>query len=214
MHRQRGSGNSRRHLPPCSSLPCHRPIPVARKPCLMQSLAASRSAGPPGTQLATTSRESSRPSRWRRGRAHRPEAPAMIVKIAPNDKGNPPGKLADAELHFTEGVPRRSQADRVRGLGAAQRRRPQRHVPRAPVLGQRRAAELRAAPARRRRIAAQERLRELILQAYEAHEARSGDPGRRPRGPAAGRTRACVGLGGQASGELGAQEARPSRRRR
>src|SRR5688572_27545637 len=28
---------------------------------------------------------------------------AVIVKIAPNDKGNPPGKLADAELHFTEG---------------------------------------------------------------------------------------------------------------
>src|SRR5687767_6960667 len=28
----------------------------------------------------------------------------MIVKITPNDKGNPPGKLADAELQFTEGV--------------------------------------------------------------------------------------------------------------
>lgn len=28
----------------------------------------------------------------------------MIVKITPNDKNNPPGKLADAELHFTEGV--------------------------------------------------------------------------------------------------------------
>ena len=27
----------------------------------------------------------------------------MIVKILPNDKGNPLGKLADAELHFTEG---------------------------------------------------------------------------------------------------------------
>ena len=27
----------------------------------------------------------------------------MIVKIVPNNKGNPPGKLADAELHFTEG---------------------------------------------------------------------------------------------------------------
>ena len=24
----------------------------------------------------------------------------MTVKITPNDKGNPPGKLADAELHF------------------------------------------------------------------------------------------------------------------
>jgi len=27
----------------------------------------------------------------------------MTVKITPNDKGNPPGKLADAELHFAEG---------------------------------------------------------------------------------------------------------------
>src|ERR1700755_3084412 len=27
----------------------------------------------------------------------------MTIKIAPNDKGNPPGKLADAELHFDEG---------------------------------------------------------------------------------------------------------------
>lgn len=27
----------------------------------------------------------------------------MIIRIVPNDKGNPPGKLADAELHFTDG---------------------------------------------------------------------------------------------------------------
>lgn len=27
----------------------------------------------------------------------------MIVHFTPNDKGNPPGKLADAELHFTDG---------------------------------------------------------------------------------------------------------------
>ena len=27
----------------------------------------------------------------------------MTVKSTPNDKGNPPGKLADAELHFTDG---------------------------------------------------------------------------------------------------------------
>ena len=27
----------------------------------------------------------------------------MTVKITPNDRGNPPGKLADAEMHFTEG---------------------------------------------------------------------------------------------------------------
>src|SRR5258708_19544062 len=28
----------------------------------------------------------------------------MVVKIIANDKANLPGKLADAELHFTEGV--------------------------------------------------------------------------------------------------------------
>ena len=29
---------------------------------------------------------------------------STVVKIVPNEKGNPPGKLADAELHFTDGV--------------------------------------------------------------------------------------------------------------
>lgn len=28
----------------------------------------------------------------------------MVVKITPYDKGNPHGKLAEAELHFTEGM--------------------------------------------------------------------------------------------------------------
>ena len=27
----------------------------------------------------------------------------MTVKITPNDRGNPPGKLAEAELHFIDG---------------------------------------------------------------------------------------------------------------
>ena len=27
----------------------------------------------------------------------------MVVRIVPNDNGNPPGKLADAELHFSDG---------------------------------------------------------------------------------------------------------------
>jgi hypothetical protein len=29
--------------------------------------------------------------------------PDMVIKIVPNDKGNPSGKLADAELHFDAG---------------------------------------------------------------------------------------------------------------
>jgi hypothetical protein len=28
---------------------------------------------------------------------------SLTAKIVPNDKGNPAGKLADAELHFTDG---------------------------------------------------------------------------------------------------------------
>ncbi len=28
---------------------------------------------------------------------------SIVVKITPNEKGNPPGKLAEAELHFTSG---------------------------------------------------------------------------------------------------------------
>jgi len=28
----------------------------------------------------------------------------VTVTLVPNDKGNPPGKLADAELHFTDGA--------------------------------------------------------------------------------------------------------------
>src|SRR5437660_12447530 len=31
------------------------------------------------------------------------ESVIVTIKITPNDKGNPPGKLADAELHFSEG---------------------------------------------------------------------------------------------------------------
>ncbi len=27
----------------------------------------------------------------------------MTIRITPNDRGNPPGKLADAEVHFSEG---------------------------------------------------------------------------------------------------------------
>ncbi len=94
----------------------------------------------------------------------------MIVKIAPNDKGNPPGKLADAELHFTEGT-----LDGLKLIGFAiwERRNgggrnvtfPARQY---SVNGERRSFSL------LRPIvdaAAQERLRDFILQAYGDHEA-------------------------------------------
>ena len=35
--------------------------------------------------------------------ARREEEDTITVKIIPNDKGNPPGTLVDAELHFTDG---------------------------------------------------------------------------------------------------------------
>jgi hypothetical protein len=36
----------------------------------------------------------------------------MTIKITPNDKGNPPGKLADIELHFTDPTCPACQGDR------------------------------------------------------------------------------------------------------
>src|SRR6188472_2185820 len=49
--------------------------------------------------LLSRSRNESRPLRS----ADDQGACCMTIKITPNDKGNPPGKLADAELHFSEG---------------------------------------------------------------------------------------------------------------
>jgi hypothetical protein len=46
----------------------------------------------------------------------------MVVKITQNDKNNPPGKLADAELHFTEGV-----LDGLKLIGFAVWERKQQH---------------------------------------------------------------------------------------
>ncbi|MBP1604222.1 MAG: hypothetical protein H6Q09_1394 [Acidobacteria bacterium] len=99
----------------------------------------------------------------------------MIVKIAPNDKGNPPGKLADAELHFTEGA-----LDGLKLIGFAvwERRNgggrnvtfPARQY---SVNGERRSFALLRPVVD---ASAQERLRELILQAYEAHEAEAAIP--------------------------------------
>ena len=99
----------------------------------------------------------------------------MIVKIAPNDKGNPPGKLADAELHFTEGA-----LDGLKLIGFAvwERRNgggrnvtfPARQY---SVNGERRSFALLRPVVD---ASAQERLRELILQAYEAHETEAAIP--------------------------------------
>ncbi len=93
----------------------------------------------------------------------------MVVKISRNDKGNPPGKLAEAELHFTEGV---LDGLKLIGFGVWERRNgagrnvtfPARQY---SVNGERRSFAL------LRPIVdagAQERVRDLILQAYSEQE--------------------------------------------
>ncbi len=93
----------------------------------------------------------------------------MVVKISRNDKGNPPGKLADAELHFTEGV---LDGLKLIGFSVWEKRNfggrnvtfPARQY---SVNGERRSFAL------LRPIvdaSAQERVRELILQAYAEQE--------------------------------------------
>lgn len=93
----------------------------------------------------------------------------MMVKIVSNDKGNPPGKLADAELHFGEGP---LDGLKLIGFGIWERRGgtgrnvtfPARQY---SVNGERRSFAL------LRPIVdamAQDRIRDLVLQAYAAHE--------------------------------------------
>ena len=93
----------------------------------------------------------------------------MVVKIAPNDKGAPPGKLADAELHFTDGV---LEGLRLIGFAIWERRSgggrnvtfPARQY---SVNGERRSFALLRPLVD---STAQDRLRDLILQAYTEFE--------------------------------------------
>lgn len=93
----------------------------------------------------------------------------MTIKILPNDKGNPPGKLADAELHFLEGP---FEGLKLIGFAIWERKGgPGRNVTfparQYSVNGERRSFAL------LRPIAdttAQSKLRELILQAYAEFE--------------------------------------------
>ena len=97
----------------------------------------------------------------------------MTVKIMPNDKGAPSGKLADAEVHFTDG-----ELEGLRLLGFAvweRRNGPGRNVTfparTYSVNGERRSFAL----LRPVNDAAhtQTRVRDLVLQAYADHEARA-----------------------------------------
>ena len=100
----------------------------------------------------------------------------MTIKILPNDKGNPPGKLADAELHFTSGP---LEGLKLIGFGVWERRTGNGRNVTFParqysVNGERRSFAL------LRPIldaTAQERIRDLVLQAYAEHEAEAAVAG-------------------------------------
>ena len=93
----------------------------------------------------------------------------MVVKIVPNDKGNPVGKLADAELHFSDGA---LEGLKLIGFAIWERRGgngrhvtfPARHY---AVNGESRSFVLLRPLVG---TSAQTRVRELVLQAYAEHE--------------------------------------------
>ena len=96
----------------------------------------------------------------------------MTVKIQPNDKGNPAGKLADAELHFTAGP---LEGLKMIGFGIWETRGGARRNVTFParqyaVNGERRSFALLRPIAD---TAAQERIRELVLEAFAAYEEQS-----------------------------------------
>jgi len=99
----------------------------------------------------------------------------MTIKILPNDKGSPPGKLADAEVHFTDGEGVLAGLKLI-GLAIWERRggAPGRNVT-VPARSY-------AVNGERRNFAllrpivdatAQEKLRSLILDAYQEYEERA-----------------------------------------
>jgi hypothetical protein len=108
-------------------------------------------------------------------RLTRKEINVMTIKIVPNEKGNPPGKLADAEVHFDQGP---LEGLKLIGFGVWERKSgagrnvtfPARQY---SVNGERRSFSL------LRPIAdttSQDRIRDLILQAYAEHEAEAAVP--------------------------------------
>ena len=94
---------------------------------------------------------------------------SLVVKITPNDRGNPPGKLADAELHFTDG-----ELDGLKLIGFSiweRRGGSGRNVTfparQYAVNGERRSFALLRPIAD---TAAQNRVRELVLEAFAEYE--------------------------------------------
>ena len=93
----------------------------------------------------------------------------MTIKIISNDKGNPPGRLADAELHFNDGP---LEGLKLIGFGVWERRGGGRNVTfparQYSVNGERRSFALLRPTGD---TDAQNHIRDLILQAYAEHEA-------------------------------------------
>ena len=89
----------------------------------------------------------------------------MTIKIIGNDKGNPPGKLAEAELHFTDGP---LEGLKLIGFSVWERKTGTGHN---PFTYPDRAKERRSFALLRPAIdsTAQNRIRDLILEAYEEH---------------------------------------------
>jgi hypothetical protein len=93
----------------------------------------------------------------------------VTVKITTNDKSNPPGKLAEAELHFTEGV---LNGLKLIGFGIWERRTGSGRNVTFPartysVNGERRSFALLRPTGD---ATAQDRIREVILEAYAEFE--------------------------------------------
>lgn len=92
----------------------------------------------------------------------------MTVKFFPNDKGNPPGKLADAELHFSGGP---LDGLKLVGFAVWERKTGGRNVTvparQYSVNGERRSFALLRPVIDQ---GAQDRFRELVLNAYREHE--------------------------------------------
>jgi hypothetical protein len=96
----------------------------------------------------------------------------VTIKIMPNDKGNPPGKIADAELHFNEGP---LEGLKLIGFTVWEKRGGSGRSVTFParsysVNGERRSLAL-LRPILD--VAAQEKLREMILEALQEFEDRA-----------------------------------------
>jgi hypothetical protein len=98
----------------------------------------------------------------------------VTIKITPNDKGNPPGKLADAELHFSHGDGS-LEGLKLIGFSVWERRGGNGRNVTFParsysVNGERRSFALLRPIVD---VTSQNKLRELILEAFSEHEERA-----------------------------------------